>query len=73
MKLTEAVKDFQYKVIKYFLLVNHGNIRKTAKCLGKHPATIQRWVQLLNLQNYADELRRSDNRKLSFLLTHYLF
>lgn len=61
MKLSDAVRDFQYRWVKYGLLVNRGNIRALSRMSGKSPATMDRWVRLLGLQDYARSLRYADN------------
>ena len=72
MKLNDAVREFQHGFIKYGLTINHGNIRATARMLGKHPATMQRWVQTLSLDMYARDLRRSLLRARYLRMAYYL-
>ena len=56
--LTEQVRDFKTRVIRYALEHNHGNIRKTARYLGTKPQLMQRWVKRLELAEFARDLRR---------------
>ena len=66
MKLNEAVREFQTRWIRYALIENYGNIRKTAKSMGKSPATMQRWVQLLELDRFARNLRYTSYRASAY-------
>ncbi len=57
MKLSEAVREFQTRFVRYALIETHGNIRQAAKLLGKNPATVDRWVGLLGLRDFARRIR----------------
>lgn len=68
MRIDVLIKDFQKGVIKYALIMNGGNIRKTARFLGKTPATMQRWVTICDLDEYARSLRFASNAELRHLI-----
>jgi Bacterial regulatory protein, Fis family len=57
MRLSEVVREFQTRFVQYALVEAHGNIRQAAKILGKSPATLDRWVGLLGLRDFARRLR----------------
>lgn len=57
MKLSEAVREFQTRFVTYALVEAHGNIRQAARIIGKSPATMDRWVGVLGLRDYARHLR----------------
>ena len=64
MKLSAAVREFQTRWVRYALIESHGNIRQAAKAMGKSPATLDRWVRILELEDFARSLRRASNRQL---------
>jgi hypothetical protein len=72
MKLTEALRQFQTRWVVYALIESHGNIRQAAKLLGKHPATMQRWVTLLKLTDFARTLRYSNYRCVAYRYSRLL-
>lgn len=65
MKLSAAVREFQTRWVRYALIDSHGNIRQAAAKMGKSPATLDRWVRLLELEDFARHLRRASNRQLA--------
>jgi hypothetical protein len=48
--------------------MNGGNIRKTARFLHKSPATMQRWVTICDLEEFARGLRFASNAHLKYLI-----
>jgi hypothetical protein len=68
MRIDVLIRDFQKGVIKYALIVNGGNIRKTARFLHKTPATMQRWVTICELEEFARGLRFASNAHLKYLI-----
>ena len=59
--LPEQVRQLKLRMIRYGLEQNHGNIRKTARFLGTSPNLMQRWVEKLDLAEFARTLRRQHN------------
>lgn len=58
MTISDEVRQFKTRLIRGMLERNHGNIRKTARNLGATPASMQRWVRTLDLDDFAKQLRR---------------
>jgi DNA-binding NtrC family response regulator len=68
MRIDVLLKHFQTGIIKYALIINGGNIRKTAQFLGKNPTTMQRWVTICDLDGFARSLRFASNAELRQLI-----
>lgn len=58
MKISDEIREFKTRLIRGVLERTHGNIRRTARALGTKPATMQRWVKILGLHQFACDLRR---------------
>lgn len=68
MRIDVILKDFQKGVIKYGLVMSGGNIRATARMFGKSSATMQRWVTVCDLDEFARGLRFASNAELKHLI-----
>lgn len=55
--LSEKVRNYKSKLIRFALEKHHGNIRAAARELGETPSTMQRWVAILELGSMARDLR----------------
>lgn len=72
MKLSEAVLEFKRRFVLYALVEAHGDIKRAAKIIGQHPATMDRWVGILGLRAYARSLRYDYRSNLVRLLVFAL-
>jgi hypothetical protein len=60
MKMDDAVRGFKRKLIHGALLIQQGNVSATARMLGMERNRLVRWIRELELQQYCNDLRRTD-------------
>lgn len=66
------VREYQKRLVTYALIESHGNIRKAARILGKHPITMDRWITILGLREFARRCRYGVVHSVAFSATRVL-
>lgn len=61
MKIDDAVRGFKQKMIHGALLIHQGNVSATARMLGMERNRLIRWIRELGLQEYCNDLRKTDS------------
>lgn len=57
MTISQAVRQFKYKLIKGALEMNDGNVARTARMLGTSRSNLVRWVAVLGLSDCVKQTR----------------